>query len=157
MEIGHFYFLDESYYQDFPDEDIQKNHETINWQLHDKPCFCAVGGQAEGIFWLVPISSKTIKYRKIEAQKISRYKKCDTIKFGMVLGYERAFLLQNMIPATDSYISAEYINQGNPVRVDGAFERELINAASDVLAKHRRGIKLIFPDIDAIENKLINR
>ena len=37
------------------------------------------------IYWLIPISSKIDKYRH-EAQKINKYGRCNTIRFGLVLG-----------------------------------------------------------------------
>ena len=157
MEQGHFYFLKDEYFKDFPDENIQRNHEMVNGVLHDKPCFCAIKGSND-IFWLIPISSQTAKYHALEQKKISRYGKCDTIKFGDVLGYEKAFLIQNMIPATDDYIKEEYVDKNNiPVRVDGAFELILIKSALEVLSKQRRGVNLVFPDILTIEGILIER
>ena len=75
-----------------------------------------------------------------------------------VLGKEKAFLIQNMCPVTSSYIKNEYIDSAAnvPVRVDGAFEQELLEKAKRVLALHRKGIKLIFPDVLSIEAKLLN-
>lgn len=157
MEQGHFYYLDESYYNDFKDPDIQRNHETINGIVHDKPCFCAFPDEKNDIYWLIPISSKTNKYHSIASQKIRRYGKCDTIIFGNVLGYEKAFLIQNMIPVTEKYIKNEYFSaNGKPVRISGVLEAELIKASRDVLNKQRRGIKLIFPDVLNIEKILID-
>ena len=157
MVQGHFYFLKDDFFIDFPDKNIQKNHEMINGVPHDKPCFCAIKGDKD-VFWLVPISSQTAKYHSLEHKKILKYGKCDTIKFGEVLGYEKAFLIQNMIPVTDKYIKSEYVDKNNnPVRVDGAFELVLIKTALEVLAKQRKGVKLVFPDILVMEGILIER
>ena len=52
------------------------------------------------IYWIVPISSRFEKFRKIEQDKISKYGYCNTIRFGTVLGRNTAFLIQNMCPAT---------------------------------------------------------
>lgn len=129
MIQGHFYYLDEQYYNDFNDPNIQRNHETINGITHDKPCFCAIEGD-NGIFWLIPISSKIDKYHKLADAKIQKHHKCDTILFGNVLGHEKAFLIQNMIPATEKYIKNEYLDQGSQcVRVDNIFQNELIRTA----------------------------
>ena len=69
MIQGHFYFLKEKFFEDFPDENIQRNHEVVN----------------------------------------------------------------------------------------GAFEAVLIKAAIGVLAKQRRGIRLVFHDILTMEGILIER
>ena len=154
---GHFYFIDDRYFLDFPDPNIQKNHEVINGNTHDKPCFCGFQGDNHCIFWLIPISSRVDKYHRIANKKISKYGKCDTILFGEVLGREKAFLIQNMMPITDDYIKNEYLDKnGVPVRLNGVFETKLINTAKDVLKKYKRGMNLIFPDIITIENALLN-
>lgn len=64
-----------------------------------------------------------------------------------------------MCPIIDSYIKNEYIDLAAdiPVRIDGAFENELIEKAKRVLALQRKGINLIFPDVLNIEAKLLNR
>lgn len=41
------------------------------------------------------------------------------------------------------------------VRIDGVLERELLTKARRVLALHRRGIRLIFPDVLEIERQLL--
>ena len=154
MEIGHFYFVKDDYIKDFPDDNIQRNHETVSGISHDKPYFCAL--KEDGIYWMVPISSKTNKYSKIEAKIKERYGKCDTIKFCDVLGHNKAFLLQNMCPITDTYIKNEYMDtiSGLPVRIDGAQEKKLIIATKKVLNKHKHGTKAIFPNVDIIAQKL---
>ncbi len=41
MEIGHFYYIDDQYFKDFPDPYLMQNKEKVNGQLHDRPCFYA--------------------------------------------------------------------------------------------------------------------
>ena len=53
-------------------------------QSHDKLCYCAFRGDIDGIFWLIPISSKIEKYHSIYDKKIAKYHKCDTLVFGKV-------------------------------------------------------------------------
>ena len=90
---------------------------------------------------------------------MNRYHRCDTITFGKVLGYEKAFLIQNMCPVSMKYIKNEYIDShaNVPVRVDGAFEKELMTKATRVLLLQRKGSKLIFPDVLAIEAELLSQ
>ena len=58
---------------------------------------------------------------------------------------------------TSKYIKNEYIDSvaNVPVRVNGAFEKELIEKAKRVLTLQRKGVKLIFPDVLAIEKELL--
>lgn len=151
MDVGRFYFLDSKYYQDFPDPYLMQDS--------DRPCFYAFMDAQTGIYWMIPFSSRVEKYRKIYQNKVNKYGVCDTIVFGKVLGHEKAFLVQNLCPVTDEYILNEYIDLAAnvPVRLNGAFEQRLIKKASKVLALQRRGIKLIFPDVLQIEQKLLKQ
>ncbi len=46
----------------------------------------------------------------------------------MILGHEKAFLIQNMCPILPKYIKNEYIDglSNIPVKLDGEFEKALI-------------------------------
>lgn len=159
MDKGHFYYINDQYFTDFPDSYLMKNKEAINGQVHDRPCFYAFEDTNTGLFWMIPFSSQVTKYRKYYNQKIAKYKKCDTITFGYVLGHEKAFLIQNMCPITPAYIKNEYRDKitNAPVRISKDFEQELVTKAKRVLALQRKGIKLIFPDVLNIENSLLKK
>ena len=156
MATGSFFFLTDKYFVDFPDPYIMKNKEKVDGQLHERPCFYAFNEDLSELLWMIPISSNIKKYMTIYQNKISVRGVCDTIQFGYVLGRKKAFLIQNMCPATMDYISNEYYDAktNSPVRVDGAFERILIHAAKKVLALERQGVKLIFPNVLKIEEAL---
>lgn len=64
-----------------------------------------------------------------------------------------------MCPITPKYIKNEYIDSVAkiPVRVNGVLEKKLIEKAKRVIALQRKGIKLIFPDVLAIEAKLLKK
>lgn len=157
MDIGHFYFLEDQYFIDFPDPYLMKNREVMNGIVHDRPCFCAFYDSSTGLYWMIPFSSKTNKFHTIHRQKIQKYGHCDTIIFGDVLGHEKAFLIQNMCPVTPQYVKNEYIDSASnlPVRLDGQTEKEIIQKAKKVLALQRKGIPLIFPDVLTIEEELL--
>lgn len=158
MDAGHFYYINDQYFVDFQDKNLMRNNETINGQVHDRPCFYAFQDSTTGLYWMIPFSSRVSKYRKYYYDKMQRYHRCDTLVFGEVLGHEKAFLIQNMCPITIQYIKNEYFDSkaNIPVRIDGALERELLEKAKRVLALQRQGHKLIFPDVLSIESKLIN-
>ena len=157
MNRGHFYYIKDQYFIDFPDPHLMKNKETIDCQPHDRPCFYAFLDTATKLYWMIPFSSQVDKFQKIYNTKIDKYGKCDTILFGDVLGYEKAFLIQNMCPVSILYIKNEYVDgiYKKPVRVDGWFERELQKKARKVLALQRKGIRLIFPNVLEIERLLL--
>lgn len=155
MNAGHFYFIKDEYFRDFPDPYLMQNRGPT----HDRPCFYAFQDLATEIFWLIPFSSKVEKFRLIYQTKTARYGRCDTIEFGQVLGYEKAFLIQNMCPITEDYVKEEYIDSrcALPVRVSGDLELRLIQKAKRVLALQRRGVRLIYPDVLVIEKRLLEK
>lgn len=157
MDAGHFYFLTDQYFIDFPDKKLMQNHETINGVQHNRPCFFAFKDETTGLYWMIPFSSKTAKFHAIHQNKIKKFGKCDTILFGNVLGHEKAFLIQNMCPVSHKYIRNEYMDSvaATPVRLNNLFERDLIQKAKKILALQRKGFHLIFPDVLKIEQALL--
>ena len=156
MENGHFYYINDQYFLDFPDDKLMQNKETVNGVAHDRPCFYAFQENSTGLFWLIPFSSQTNKFKAIYEKKVAKYGKCDTIAFGEVLGFEKAFLIQNMCPVLPQYIKNEYLDKkAVPVRISGDLEKEIISKAKKVLALQRKGINLIFPDVMKIEKELL--
>lgn len=159
MDTGHFYFLKDEYFIDFPDEKLMKNKESINGVAHNRPCFFSFFDDKTQIYWMIPCSSQVEKFKTLYQNKIIRYGKCNTIVFGEILGHEKVFLIQNMCPITPDYVMNIYIDKNDniPVKIDGVFEKKLIKKAKDVLTLHKRGIKLIFPDVLKIEKSLIDK
>ena len=157
MDKGHFYYINDQYFLDFPDPMLMRNQETIDGKNHDRPCFYAFEDALTGLFWMIPISSQVKKYKTYYQKKLQKYGRCDTLAFGYVLGHEKAFLIQNMCPITSKYIKNKYIDSraNVPVQIDGVFERVLISKAKKVLALQRKGAKLIFPDVLKIESILL--
>ena len=157
MENWQFCFLSDQYYIDFPDKYLMKNKEAIEGNLADRPCFFAFcDTKKQDILWLVPISSKYDKYKKIYDRNMERYGSCTTIRFGQALGKQAAFLIQNMCPATEKYIRGIYADKNNtPIHIDNRVVQDVVNNAKSVLAKAKRGAKLIFPDVLSIEKSLL--
>ncbi|WP_346874222.1 type III toxin-antitoxin system CptIN family toxin [Clostridium sp. UBA5988] len=159
MEIknGNFYFIKENYFKKFDDKFLMKNKEIINGVVHNRPCYYAIKDKKNNIYWMIPISSKVDKYKKIYNEKIKKYGMCDTLHFGEVLGIEKAFLIQNMCPVTYEYINNEYCDaiSNMPVRINNVLEKSVIGKAKRVLALQNQGKSFIFPDVLKIKNKLI--
>ena len=71
MNSGHFYFLNDQYFNDFSDPYLMQNKEKVNGQVHNRPCFYAFEDNShEGLFWLVPFSSQTNKFKKYTTLKL---------------------------------------------------------------------------------------
>ena len=133
-----------------------RNKEIIEGIAHNRPCFFAFPDNVtKGIYWLVPISSKYEKYKAVYDKKVEKYGRCNTIRFGTVLGTDAIFLIQNMCPVTESYISEVYVDKNNvPIQIDNRIVQDVVSNAREVLARHLRGAVLIFPDVKTIYNAL---
>lgn len=155
MPDAQLYFLSDQYYIDFPDDKLMKNKDTIDGIAHSRPCFLAFpDAKNPAIYWLVPISSRYEKYQKIAQAKIEKYGRCNTIRFGTVLGRNAAFLIQNMCPVTAPYLTAYINKKSEPVRLDNRVVADITKNAREVLAIARRGAKVIFPDVFKIYQAL---
>ncbi len=85
--------------------------------------------------------------------------KCNTIRFGDVLGQSRAFLIQNMFPITEKYIDHLYLdkNTKNPVTIPSEQEKDIITNAKETLKLVQYGYReLVFSDIIKTREELIN-
>ena len=70
MEIGHFYYIEDQYFKDFSDSYLMQNKEKVNGQLHDRPCFYAFQDSNTQLFWMIPFSSQTSKFKGIYNKNI---------------------------------------------------------------------------------------
>ena len=157
IEEKNFYFITDKYFVDFPDKGLMKNHEMINGKSHNRPCFLAIKDKKfDDIYWMIPISSKVDKYTNIFNHKMKKFKSCDTIHFGLVLGEKRAFLLQNMCPVIERYIEQQYFVSNKAVTIDKNLEKSLIEKSQRVLSLNNK-LRIIFPDVKKIKHKLINQ
>ncbi|MGL4485386.1 MAG: type III toxin-antitoxin system CptIN family toxin [Anaerovoracaceae bacterium] len=97
------------------------------------------------------------KYKKIQRIKMKKFGRCDTVIFGKVLGQERVFLIQNMCPTTEEFISNIYLMQQThkPVSIEKKLKREVEKKSRKILALYRKGIKIIIPNVKAIEKELL--
>lgn len=59
MIEGHFYYITDQYFIDFPDPYLMQNKETINGQAHDRPCFYALKDQAGEIYCVAEDEGKS--------------------------------------------------------------------------------------------------
>ena len=155
MEEGKFYFLLDKYFVDFPDDKLERNKEFGR----DRPCFFVFKEDKTFIYWVIPISSKMEKYKKLYKEKTMGGKNCDTLVFGNFLEQERVFLIQNMCPVTEEYVGDEYAYSfygGIPVYIDSDLKEELYRKAVKVLRLVRKGNTwLIRPDVLKIEKQLL--
>ena len=166
MKQGQFYFIADDFYNIYDiDHTLMKNKEIIDGAEHGRPCFFAFqDSKKPKIFWCIPISSKLSKYKTIYDKKLENQRKrglsnpkCNTICFGDVLGLPRAFLIQNIFPIIEKYITSVYLdrNTQTPVTIEPGTERLVINNAKEILRLVNRGYKyLVFSNIQKMYDDL---
>jgi len=128
-----------------------KNHENGK----TRPTYFCIKNNNSPIMWFVPMSTKVDKYRKLQEQKIKRSGKCDTIVIGKYRRVEAAFLIQNIFPITEKYIDHIDTIRNKAVPVVEGTQKEILEKVNKVFMLKKKGINLIFPDVDKIEKMLL--
>lgn len=133
------------------DKYLMSNKENENYRPH----FYAIQDKKNpALYWMIPISSQTEKYKKIVEKKIKKYGKCNTIIIGKFAGKENAFLIQNSFPVIAKYFDHIHTIENKPVTVHDELNRILTENLREVLAMYNRGIKLIYTDIAKIKTAM---
>lgn len=157
IELGNIYFIKQSFFDLVQDPTLPKNKPSDQDGEHNRPAFCAIKVDQDDYYWVIPFSHQVEKYQAIQEKAIHRYGKCDTIVFGYVLGERKAFLIQNMFPVTEEYFNNVYIdcNTHQPILLSESLKKELKSKANKILSLYKRkGIKLVFTDIEGILEKI---
>lgn len=156
MITGNFYYINDEYYEKFDGCGLMGNKDEDEFGKHGRPCFYCF--KQDGLYWMIPISSKVDKYKKLYDEKMERYNgNFDGIRFGYVNAKKRAFLIQNACPVVDKYIDSEYRIENNtrPVTIDTTLSKELNGIMRKVIRLYKnKGIKIILTDLDTILNGL---
>lgn len=156
MTKGNFYFLSNDYYTKYKAYGIMQTIETIGDETHKRPSFYTIpDDEYPDIYWMIPISSKIDKYKKIYNDKLDKHpdwNDYDGLEFGYVRGREAAFLLQNICPVTSTYIVEEYIDcmTNSPVSIPNDLKRKLNAKARKIIRLAKRGTKITLTDTMAI-------
>lgn len=153
MEIkqGYSYHIKDEFFGVVQDKYLMGNKEDCNYRPH----FLAIqDNKNKELYWMIPISSQVGKYKGIMEKKIERYGKCNTIVIGKFAGKENAFLIQNAFPVIKKYFDHVHTIENEPITIHSKLNRELTVNLREVLAMHKRGIRLIFPDIEYIQMKM---
>ena len=152
METGKFYFIKDDYFDFFKDQRLMIN----KGKNHKRPCFFAFKDGNYDIYWLVPLSTRVEKYKRIYNEKVKRNGKCESIYFCKLKEQERAFLIQNMLPVTDEFIDSEYrCYSNNILKLKKNDENMIIIKAKKLLNIQKMGRNVILNSCLEIEKELI--
>lgn len=141
------YILSDSYFQRYNTGRMMDN------KSENRPHFFAL--ELDGILWMIPISSKTQKYRALIQKSEAAGKKPLFYHMGTIAGRECAFLIGDMIPVTPPYILRPYTVSGTPYIIrDERLLRQLKSKAKRYLALVQQGKIRPYVDILGIRKSL---
>ena len=153
INVGKSYHIKDAFFTLVNDPHLMTNKEGTNYRPH---FFFFADTQTKGIYWAVPQSTKAAKYQSIIQKKITKYGRCNTIVIGSFGGQDNAFLIQNMFPVIEKYVDHEHTIGGVGVTIHKELSQTIISNAKEVLSLHKRGYRLLFPDIDRIYRLMTN-
>lgn len=152
MKKSGFYIINEQFFTDMADQYLKGNKQG------NRPHYYCFQDDTSGIYWMIPLSSKVDKFRRIMEQRKSNGKPCDTLHIiKLDDGRENVFLIQDMFPISEPYIEREYTIAGNHLRLTSEREISVLEKkARKVLKLIRHGVKLLptQPDVMRIYEKL---
>lgn len=106
------YIIKDQFFKDMNEPYLKGNKEQ------NRPHYYCFQDTDEGIYWMIPMSSKIEKFQKIVDAKLIQGKSCDVIHIAKLDNDKKsAFLIADMFPITEKYVEREYTIAGNPMRV----------------------------------------
>ena len=152
MKKTGFYIIKDQFFEDMSDPYLKGN------KSERRPHYYCFKDTKENIYWMIPLSSKIEKYRKIVSRKEAAGKPCDIIHIVKLDDHrEIAFLIQDMFPIKEKYIERDYTIAGNHLMLTSEHVvRTIESKARKVMGMLKRGIKFTptQPDIMAMLQKL---
>ena len=157
MHFGTLYFIKDDFYSRFPDCNLMVNKPSDDGSPHSRPCCCLFKSPSSNLYWMVPISSQIFKYHFQYHYALQKYRLCDNISFGYVLGKKRAFLIQNLFPVTEEYIEKAYLdaNTDAPIHIPQSLLGDLCRKARKKIRFNKAGKLFGLTDIVKIEQLLL--
>lgn len=152
MKKTGFYIIKDKFFEDMSEPYLKGN------KAGNRPHYYCFEDTSNGIYWMIPLSSRVDKYRRIMEKKEKAGKPCDILHTAKLdNSRESAFLIQDMFPITEKYIEREYTIAGNHLMLTSEHTaREIEQKARKVMGMLKRGIKFTptQPDVIVILKKL---
>lgn len=150
-----FYIIKNQFFLDMNDPYLKGNKDE------NRPHYYCFKDQIDGIYWLIPLSSRIEKYKRIIEKKTQYGKPCDTLYIAKLdNGKQSVFLIQDMFPITEDYIEREYTISDEQLFMTSEHTIKAIDKkAKKVMSMLKRGIKFTptQPNVNAILEKLKNK
>ena len=152
IKPGFVYHIKDSYFDVAKDSKLMINRERGAY----RPTYFCVKDEKTELLWVIPMSSKVEKYLCYVQKDIERYGECIKIIIGEYASVKAVYLLQSMFPILPKYIDHIHLIKQNPVPVDTRLQTLIGRKFRELLSLHRRGVKIVFPDITRLEKLMID-
>lgn len=150
---GYSYHIKDSFYAQAYASNLMANKESHRYRPN---LYAIQDNRNPKILWMIPLSSKVEKYKKIRDHKIQKYKKCPSIIIGSFAGQQCAFLIQNSFPIIEKYLNHIHTVDGQPVKIHEDLQKQLATALRDLLHLHyHKNYSPFFPKIDIIYQTMV--
>ena len=153
MQKCGFYIISDEFYNDFPDPYLMGN------KSESRPHCYALRDDKSGLYWMIPMSSRVEKYEQIIDRHTKNNKPCDILHIAKIVGKKASvFLIQDIFPVTEKYISHEYTVGKKHLTITNEKLAAIIEHKSrKTLGMIRRGVKFspTQPNVLEIEKKLL--
>ena len=133
-----FYIIKDLFFTDFPDPYLKGNKKE------SRPHYYAIKDKNSDLYWMIPLSSKTEKYKRIIGQKEKQGKPCDILHILKLDGkHESVFLIQDIFPVSEKYILRPYtLKEKQLVLTREKQITEIQRKANKIINLKKRGIRL---------------
>ena len=150
MDKFGFYIIKDDYFKRFNDPCLKGNKEE------NRPHYYCFDDEVNGLYWLIPMSSRTDKYKRIIKSNQELHKPCDILHVCKLSNdKENAFLIQDMLPVTDKYILRPYTFAGKPLLLIKDEDKRIISQkAKRILNLIQRGINVTPLQADVMKIRL---
>ena len=149
MKKTGFYIIKDKFFEDMQDPYLKGN------KAGNRPHYYCLEDTSTRIYWMIPLSSRIDKYKRIMEKKEKAGKPCDILHIVKLDdSRESAFLIQDMFPITEDTIAGNHL-----MLTSEHTAREIERKARKVMGMLKRGIKFTptQPDVMAIMKKLKGR
>ena len=151
MKERGFYIIKDEFFEYINDPNLKGNKEE------NRPHYYCFKEDENNFYWMIPLSSRIDKYKKIIDKIMKKYNRCDTLHIAKLDdGRESVFLIQDIFPVTEYFIEREYtINNTNMCLTSEHTARILDKKAKRFLSLIKRNIVLLPTQVN-IKNIILN-
>ncbi len=148
---GYAYHIKDDFFAKVHDNKLMSNKEDGSF----RPTFYCEKDTQTGLLWMIPLSTKYEKFKKIHDKTVKKYGNCLGIVLGKYDKKDAAFLLQNMFPITEDYIDHIHTKNGQAIPVSHSIQEAVRSNMVRLRKLTSCGKKVVFTDIIEIERKML--